>query len=271
MTDPTSWRLSPSALPPEPRLTHVEFVMGTAVTFDLRFDNEQQRESAVAGVGEACEWLHWVDTTFTTYDESSYVRRLARGELSVDDCPPRVGEVIEMCERYRDETDGWFDPWAGPAGFDPSGLVKGWSVQLASDLLLSRGFSRHCVNGGGDVAARGRPGDAPAWGIGIVDPFDNQALSVVVRVVDEAVATSGVAERGRHVWRRDGTPATELASVTVLDPALTRADVYATTALAMGQEALPWLAARVSDAYVVGADRVELMTPGFADRSERFS
>ena len=271
MTDPTSWRLSPSALPPESRLTHVEIVMGTAVTFDLRFDVEQQREAAATAVGEACEWLHWVDTTFTTYDEASYVRRLARGELAVADCPDRVGEVIEMCERYRDETDGWFDPWAGPAGFDPSGLVKGWSVQLASDLLVSRGFSRHCVNGGGDVAARGRPGDAAAWGIGIIDPFDGQSLALAVRVVDEAVAASGLAERGPHGWRRDGTPATELASVTVLEADLTRADVLATTALAMGQAGLPWLAERVRDAYVIDADRVERMTQGFAERSERLS
>jgi thiamine biosynthesis lipoprotein len=269
MTDPASWQLTPSALPPESRLTHVEFVMGTAVTFDVRFDGDQLRSSADAAVAEACEWLHWVDRTFTTYDESSYVRRLARGEVALGDCPAQVGEVVAMCERYRDETDGWFDPWAGPAGFDPSGLVKGWSVQLASDLLDARGFARHCVNGGGDVAARGRPGDAPSWGIGIVDPFDHQSLVVAVRVVDEAVATSGVAERGRHVWRRDGTPATELASVTVLDPDLTRADVLATAALAMGQAALPWLAERVRDAYVIDAERVELMTPGFAERSER--
>ena len=269
MTDPTSWRLPPPQVPSEPRLTHVELVMGTAVTFDLRFDDEQPRAAAIAAVEEACGWLHWVDETFTTYNESSYVRRLARGEVAVADCPPQVGEVVEMCERYREETDGWFDPWMGPAGFDPSGLVKGWSVQLASDLLVSRGFDRHCVNGGGDVAARGRPGDAPAWGIGIIDPFDNQALLLAVRVVDEAVATSGVAERGHHVWRRDGTPATQLASVTVIDADLTRADVLATTALALGRDALPWLAERVRDAYVIGADRVELMTPGFAERSER--
>ena len=212
MTDPTSWQLTASALPPESRLTHVEFVMGTAVTFDVRFDVETLRSTAVSAVGEACKWLHWVDRTFTTYDESSYVRRLARGEIEVRDCPAQVGEVIGMCERYRDETQGWFDPWAGPAGFDPSGLVKGWSVPLASELLTSRGFSRHCVNGGGDVSARGRPGDAPSWGIGIVDPFDHASLVVAVRVVDEAVATSGVAERGQHVWRRDGSPATELGS-----------------------------------------------------------
>jgi thiamine biosynthesis lipoprotein len=271
MTDPTSWQLSPSALPPESRLTHVELVMGTAVTFDVRFDGERVRAAAEAAVAEACEWLHWVDTTFTTYDESSYVRRLARGEVAVGDCPAQVGEVVEMCERYRDETDGWFDPWAGPVGFDPSGLVKGWSVQLASDRLVSRGFTRHCVNGGGDVAARGRPSGAPSWGVGIVDPFDNASLVVAVRVVDEAVATSGVAERGRHVWRRDGTPATELASVTVLDPDLIRADVLATSALAMGQGALAWLAERVRDAYVIDARRSERMTAGFADRCERLT
>lgn len=268
MTDPTSWRISPSALPEESRLTHVEFVMGTAVTFDLRFTGDQLRDAADAVVREACEWLHWVDTTFTTYNDASWVRRLSRGEVLIDECPKQVQDVVDLCARYRDETDGWFDPWAGPAGFDPSGLVKGWSVQAASNLLTSRGFGRHCVNGGGDVAARGRPGDAPSWGIGIVDPFDNQSLLLAVRAIDGAVATSGVAERGRHVWRRDGTPATELASVTVLDPDLTRADVFATAALAMGDEARDWLSAHVAAAYVIDAERSEWMTDGFAARSQ---
>jgi len=269
VTDPAAWRLPHLPHSAEARLLHVEFVMGTAVTFDVRFDDEQLRAPATSALAAAVEWLHWVDRTFTTYDESSYVSLVARGEICLSDCPPEVGEVVALCESYRDETDGWFDPWAGPAGFDPSGLVKGWSVQRASDMLLAAGFDRHCVNGGGDVVARGRPADASAWGIGIIDPFDSASLRLAVRAVDEAVATSGVAQRGQHVWRRDGTPAAGLASVTVVDGDLTRADVLATAALALGDAATSWLAERAPQAYVIDQDNREWMTPGFAERCDR--
>jgi hypothetical protein len=32
------------------------------------------------------------------------------------------------CEAAREASDGWFDPWAMPGGYDPTGLVKGWAV-----------------------------------------------------------------------------------------------------------------------------------------------
>ena len=48
------------------------------------------------------------------------------------------------------ETRGYFSSmYAGR--LDPSGLVKGWAVQRASDLLVAAGSRRHCVNGGGDM------------------------------------------------------------------------------------------------------------------------
>jgi thiamine biosynthesis lipoprotein len=254
---------------PAPRLTHVEEVMGTAVVFDIQLESAaaEERAAARAAVERATSWLHWVDDTFTTYRASSVVMRLARGELDLAACPDEVRDVVEQCGRFRDHTAGWFDPWAGPSGFDPSGLVKGWSAQRAGEMLSRHGFVRHCVNAGGDVVAAGRPADAASWGVGIVDPLNPMRLLAVVAGIDCGVATSGTAERGFHVWRPvDGEPARELASVTVVHQELVVADVYATAALAMGDAARDWLEREAVAAFVVAADGSEWMSDGFRAR-----
>src|SRR3954471_3684957 len=114
------------------RHLHVEHVMGTAVTIDLRAD----RPDLVATV---VTWLHEVDATFSTYKPGSVVRRLARGELALDaagagargELPPAaagadVRSVVRRCEHLRLQTGGAFDARVGTPDFDPSALVKGW-------------------------------------------------------------------------------------------------------------------------------------------------
>ncbi len=242
--------------------------MGTAVTFDVRLpkDGEAWHERASDAIAAGCDWLHFVDRTFTTYDSASFVSRYGRGDVELDECPGEVRAIVEQCRRFRILTGGWFDPWAGQAcPFDPSGLVKGWAAQHASDLLSKAGLGRHCVNAGGDVAVRGASGAENGWGVGISHPLVPQALCAVVRAKDEGVATSGTAERGNHVWRpRDASPATDLASVTVLHPDLSVADVYATAAFAMGERATAWLTKIGVDAYVIDSGGHEWCTPGFA-------
>lgn len=247
---------------------HVEMVMGTAVTFDFRGVEDADQDRLTAVLADATRWLHWVDETFTTYSPDSVVMRLGRGELTLDECPRSVADVVGDCERARALTDGWFDPWAGPVPFDPSGLVKGWAAELASDILIAGGFGRHCVNAGGDVVVRGFGGPDDDWGVGISNPLVPRTICAVVTANNEAVATSGAAERGHHVWSpRDNAPATDLASVTVIHRELATADVYATAAFAMGRDAVRWLADRPdTDSFVVDAAGREWASAGFTRR-----
>jgi thiamine biosynthesis lipoprotein len=233
---------------------HVEQVMGTAVSIELA------DPSLLAGV---CAWLHEVDARFSTYKEDSEVSRLRRGELTAAEGSADLRHVLDACADLWRDTDGWFDAYAGGL-LDPSGYVKGWSVEVASRRLHEAGCDHHFINAGGDIRARGGP-----WRVGIRHPWKADKLSWVLSVTDAAVATSGTYERGAHVINpRTGTPARGLRSVTVVGPSLSLADAYATAALAMGEAALPWLAKLAVDGYdsaVVTDDQRTFTSAGFSE------
>jgi thiamine biosynthesis lipoprotein len=217
-------------------LHRVEHVMGTTFSIDVR-DADLHPEVLDAVVG----WWRWVDRTFSTYRSDSEISRLAGRTLRLADCSAEVAEVLDLCALARRETDGWFD--AGYAGgLDPTGLVKGWSLDVASRMLVAAGSAVHCLNGGGDIRCVGRPEASRGWRVAVSDPHDRTRVLAVLDVADAAVATSGTAERGSHVVDPfTGRPTAGVRSVTVLCAEATRADVLATAALAMGDAALPWL------------------------------
>lgn len=217
---------------------HVERVMGTAVGFDVRMPDA---EIAVRG---AVEYLHWVDETFSVYRADSQISRIGRGELAADDAGPEVREVLVRCEELREETDGWFDHEGGGAHgrpIDPSGYVKGWSIDRAAELLRFGGIDRFCINAGGDVVAVGRPDGENPWRVGIRAPGRADEIATVAAVADAAVATSGTYERGEHIWSGGARPAARPGSVSIMGPELGVADALATAAFAAGDGALDWM------------------------------
>jgi FAD:protein FMN transferase len=186
-----------------------------------------------------------VEARFSTYRDDSEVSRLARGEVSEAECSADVRYVLALCENLRLTSDGSFDVRrAGRnGGMDPSGLVKGWSIEGAVEILDRAGGRNFSINAGGDVIARGEPAPGRPWRVGIRHPELANRLATVLEVRDVAVATSGDYERGDHIMDpHTGRPPRGLRSVTVVGPNLTYADAYATTAFAMGPPGLPWVA-----------------------------
>ena len=246
-----------------------EAVMGTVVTFDVRAPAPARgiratAESVEVAVQAAVGWLHWVDLTFSTYQYGSEVNRLDRGELAVAECSVEVRQILSLCHELDKATGGFFDAWA-TARFDPSGVVKGWSIEQASSILVAAGFPDHAIDGGGDVRLRGRPGPGQYWHVGVRHPCYPGAYSAALSLAEGAVATSGTYQRGAHVVNpRTGRPATELLAVTLVGPELTITDAYATAALAMGAEAPAWLAGLDGyEAQVVSEQGRGWSTPGF--------
>ena len=137
----------------------VEHVMGMPIVVDVRDPDVDE-----AVVDDVFDWLRFVDATFSTYQDGSEISRINRGELSLDDAHPDVREVLARCEELREETRGYFD--ARPVCvevLDPSGLVKGWSVDRAAAIFDEAGVRNYAVNAGGDVILRGRPIPDDCW------------------------------------------------------------------------------------------------------------
>jgi FAD:protein FMN transferase len=244
---------------PEAGHHRVEQVMGTAISVDVR-----DVDISPGALDDVFAWFRRVDETFSTYKATSQISRLGRGETTVADCDSDVGWVLDRCEEIRQATAGYFDCRASGT-LDPSGLVKGWSVEVASAMLVERGSANHCINAGGDIRLRGQPEPGRLWHAGIAHPLVPSALTVVVAGTDLAVATSGTAERGLHVIDPlTGRPAAALASVTLVGPELTLTDAYATAALAMGLDAAGWLPTLPDhEGYVIDGGGHGWWTAGF--------
>lgn len=238
---------------------HVEHVMGTVVSLDVR----DPRDPGTA-LARVVDWLHEVDATFSTYREDSAIRRLDRAELTLAEAGADVGEVLERCVALRRRTHGFFDVRARGV-LDPSALVKGWAVDRAAALLEADGFHDFCLNAGGDVLTRGRPAGGERWRIGIQHPRDRTALAAVVTADDLGVATSGLYERGAHlVDPHTGAAPGGVLSVTVTGPDLGTADAYATAAFAMGADGPAWtLGLTGYEAMTILVDGTVLCTPAF--------
>jgi thiamine biosynthesis lipoprotein len=235
----------------------VEQIMGMPIVVEVRDEDADPRT-----LDEVFDWFRWVDQTFSTYKPASEISRLARGELALEDAVSEVRDVLRRCEELRLETRGYFDAEA-TGRLDPSGFVKGWSVDRATAMLDEAGLRQHAVSAGGDMRLRGGP-----WRVGIQHPRERDRVAGVVAATDLAVATSGAYARGDHVVDpHTGRPPRGILSVTVAGPDLATADACATAAFAMGADAAPHWVARLSDyeAMIVLEDEVVLTTQGFPD------
>jgi len=217
-----------------------------------------------AALAEVYAELARVDALFSTFRPDSEVSRIDRGELRPEDASPDVRRVLDLSERYRQATGGWFSAWIG-GRFDPAGLVKSWAMDRACAILERHGARSYLLDAGGDVVARGHGGGGQPWRVGIRHPVLRDRVVRVVLAADLAVATSGTYEKGGHV--RDphtGLPATEVLSMTVAGADIVEADVHATAALAMGRRGLELVEAlRGYEAYAIFPDLRASWTSGF--------
>jgi thiamine biosynthesis lipoprotein len=250
-------------------ITHAEPVMGTVVSFQVEPGGFCTAAGARAAVESACALLHELDELFSTWIPDSPMSRFRSGQVRLEDLPPEMSVIVDLCEEAKELSHGWFDPWAMPGGFDPTGLVKGWATERALAVLQAAGRQAGIVNGGGDVAVLGRPPDGQAWRIGIRHPWRPEALATVLEV-DRAVATSGCYERGPHLVNpRDGSLMTSTASATVVGSSLAMCDALATALVVAGDDGLD-LARSLEgyEAYLIRADGSEDSTRGIVIASE---
>ena len=251
----------------EDELVHVEHVWGTVITIKIVGTQERQ-DHAIAAV-DACRKLFVeIDQTFSTFkpttEVSLYRAGLQRPGQQTDD----FEDVLQACRELRSVTQGAFDPWAVPGGYDPSGYVKGWGAGQASLTLSHAGFVNHLVNTGGDIYASGDevPESGNGWPTGIVNPHVPTEVIKVVNLHNEAMATSGLYERGLHVVDPStGRPVSGVDSATVVGPDPGQADALASAALVGGAKSAAWVDALGSEwsLYLVIGQTAHSYGPAF--------
>jgi len=230
--------------------------MGTVVTIDVFGEaDEVTRKEVHLRIARARAVLQSADAVFSTWKEHSPINQLRRGEITVAQAPPEVAAVMEGCATARSLSDGWFDPWAMPGGFDPTGYVKGWAAQRALGALSMPGLTGGIVNAAGDVVASGRPGPGRPFRVAIVDPSNRKRFACVVEL-DGGIATSGTYERGAHlIDPRTGQPASRAASASVTGPDLGLADALATALAVAGPAGLAFIEPIEGyEGFVIGYD-----------------
>jgi FAD:protein FMN transferase len=253
-------------------------VMGTVITIDIypvlaaggdpQVNPAEAADAAGADIrrrlARATSVLERADEVFSTWLPDSPVNRLRRGEITAAAAPPEVAEVMSACAEARRLSGGWFDPWAMPGGFDPTGYVKGWAAQRALATLDGLAMSGALVNAAGDIASAGLQPSGEPFRIGIADPADPQRLAEVVELTS-CIATSGTYQRGHHLidpW--SGRPAARVASASVTGPDLGLADALATAVAVAGEAGLALVEPLAGyEALVIGYDGGRQWTGNF--------
>jgi thiamine biosynthesis lipoprotein len=203
-------------------------VMGTVVSLEIPGAKHKL-------FGDLAHLFEEIDARFSTYKKDSEVSQYALGALKPAQLSIELAGIIKQCKRFEKETAGYFSAqYSGR--FDPSGYVKGWVIAQAGKLIEKNGHSTYCLGVGGDILAKSR--NSKIWRIGISNPQNTKETVCALSLKDEAVATSGNYERGKHIYNpKTGKAADFWQSVTVISKDIIKADVWATAAFAMDDKA----------------------------------
>jgi thiamine biosynthesis lipoprotein len=201
-------------------------------------------EDTIYVLKQAREIAEMTDGTFDpTY---APLRDLWRAAAMEDSLPS--GEDIENCL----ERIGMRDVEAGEDGVrfkkdgmqvDFGGIAKGYAIDEAVEVLKAHGAVAGLVDIGGDIRVFGGGKIPEPWKVMVNDPRSGKHPPIYLLLKDGAIVTSGDyarffrigEERYSHIIDpRDGWPAEDTSSVTVIAPRAILADGLATAISVMG-------------------------------------
>jgi thiamine biosynthesis lipoprotein len=201
---------------------------------------------------------------FSTYKEGSEISLFNAGKIGDDELSEDMQTVLRLSEETKKLTNGYFDiVFEGKR--DPSGLVKGWAIHNAADILRARNYKNFYVEVGGDIEVEGRNSEGEPWTIGIRNPFKYEEIVKVVHLSGVGIATSGTAIRGLHIYDPKAKKrAAEIASITVIGENCYEADRFATAAFAMGKEGITFIETVPGlEGYMIDTHGMATLTSGF--------
>jgi FAD:protein FMN transferase len=202
---------------------HRTQVLGTHVSFNILAPESLSRREISDALAVAVAELRAVDAAFSPQQQRSLVSAVRRGELTPGGYPPPLVDVLRRCAALHTTTNGWFDAWAVPGGFDPSGLVKGWAIDRAAVLLQLAGVTEFTIWAGADRLSYTSSGPEAFAVSGSSYPRHG-----VPRVIDP--------HTGAEVHRQ--------GPAAVTGPELSTANAYAVALAAAGEPGLAWFPTR---------------------------
>jgi thiamine biosynthesis lipoprotein len=212
------------------------------------------------------DYFAQIDRRFSTYRADSEISAINRGDVPIRDWSVEMTEVLELAERTKTETDGYFDIRRPDGSLDPSGIVKGWAINNAAWIIRVAGIGDFFIEAGGDIQASGKNASGKDWSVGIRNPFKTDEIIKVVYPRGRGVATSGTYVRGQHIYDPRGPegPIKDIVSLTVIGADVLEADRFATAAFAMGKDGIFFLEETPGlEGYVVDIKGRATPTSGF--------
>lgn len=215
-------------------MVRTEHIMGMPVTIKV---NDMIEESKISAV---FDFFRKVDEKYSPYKASSIVSKINQGKIVAGGHSKEFDEILAIADNTSHETNGYFDIWHKGV-CDPSGVVKGWAIQNAAKKL-ARLSDNFYVEAGGDIQVSGNGEFGNGWRIGIRNPFNRRENVSVVTLHNQAIATSGTAIRGQHIYDpHSDHPVTGVVSLSVIADTILDADRIATGAFAMGRDGVYYL------------------------------
>lgn len=225
-------------------------------------DEDKQTQKAIE---EVFIFFDYVDKTFSTFIKTSEINKINNGLLSRDKASSDVREILRRSEETKQATNGFFDIQSGN-NIDPSGIVKGWMIHKAAQLLKTKGYRNYYVEAGGDIEVAGKNKEGVMWRIGIRNPFNRYEQIAVVELSGKGIATSGTAIRGNHIYNPYNRKKKEFSiiSLTVIGNNVYEADRFATAAFAMDREGINFIARQKNiEGYMINTKGIATWTEGF--------
>lgn len=234
--------------------------MGMPIAINIADASASQKD-----IDSVFDYFHYVDEKFSTYKDSSEISRINRKEIDPAHYSSDMQEVFRLSEETKKQTNGYFDIKTPQGNYDPSGLVKGWAIYKAAQILSGQGFKNFYVDAGGDLEIRGLNSHGQPWTVGIRNPFNPRENVKILSLTNSAVATSGTYLRGKHIYNpHSQTPADEIVSLSVIGPNIYEADRFATAAFAMGKEGVYFIEQLEGfEGYSIDTQGLATMTTNF--------
>jgi thiamine biosynthesis lipoprotein len=243
-------------------MKQTRLLMGMPITVEIVDGDRPATNDAI--FEEVYAYFTHIDEVFSTYKTTSEISAINNGKPRAE-WSEEMNMAFLLAEETKQATGGYFDIRKPDGSYDPSGLVKGWAIWNAAQLLQKRGFENFYVDAGGDIQPHGHNADGEKWAVGIKNPWQASENIKVVYATSEGIATSGTYIRGEHIYNpKTGDAANEIISLTVIGPNIYEADRFATAAFAMGRNAIRFIESLPGfEGYMIDNEKVATMTTGF--------